>query len=152
MILVSISCHTQHHTERDERQRNTRSFHSVWTNVVVAHRMSKTMFLIQEVFLGTRTPPVRPDLLFGNVCLSSSPAASVSVVSLLGPSPWRPPPDTGDDRDEGSDPLASESSLGCWKINSVINPNRILLLTATSENHKRFLERVGVEGYSKHVL
>lgn len=42
------------------------------------------------------------------------PAASVSVVSLLAGSPWRPPPDTGEDRVDGSDPLASESSLGCF--------------------------------------
>lgn len=42
------------------------------------------------------------------------PAASVSVVSLLAGSPWRPPPDTGEDRVDGSDPLASESSLGCY--------------------------------------
>lgn len=41
------------------------------------------------------------------------PAASVSVVSLLAASPWGPPPDTGEDRVDGSDPLASESSLGC---------------------------------------
>lgn len=42
------------------------------------------------------------------------PAASVSVVSLLAGSPWWPPPETGEDRVDGSDPLASESSLGCF--------------------------------------
>lgn len=44
----------------------------------------------------------------------SLPAASVSGVSLLGGSPWWPPPDTGEDREEGAEPLASESSLG-WE-------------------------------------
>lgn len=51
------------------------------------------------------------------VCATSAcrgPAASVSVVSLLAGSPWRPPPDTGEDRVDRSDPLASESSLGCF--------------------------------------
>lgn len=63
----------------------------------------------------------RPASDFRHAC--RWPAASVSVVSLLAGSPWWPPPDTGEDSVDGSDPLASESSLGCFcKILIIIHP------------------------------
>lgn len=93
LMLQIISCHKHTHTRI---QAATENVTSRWKDKV-----------LHLACMHMSSPHLSP-------AACHWPAASVSVVSLLAGSPWCPPPDTGEDRVDGSDPLASESSLGCF--------------------------------------